>query len=48
MLGDEELVRSVLNDVDSSSLPEAQKALIGFLRNMTKHLPEMANSDSSA
>jgi len=45
MLGSEELVRSVLNDVESSPLPEAEKALMRFARKMTKHLPEMAEGD---
>jgi uncharacterized peroxidase-related enzyme len=45
MLGGEELVRSVLNDVESSPLPEAEKALMRFARKMTKHLPEMAETD---
>jgi uncharacterized peroxidase-related enzyme len=45
MLGSEELVRSVLNDVESSPLPEAEKALMRFARKMTKHLTEMAESD---
>ena len=45
MLGSEELVRAVLNDVDSSPLPEAEKALMRFARKMTKHLPEMAAGD---
>ncbi len=48
MLGSEELVRSVLDDVESSPLPEAEKALMRFARKMTKHLPEMAESDVAA
>lgn len=35
MLGSEELVRAVLNDVDLSPLPEAEKALMRFAGNMT-------------
>jgi hypothetical protein len=34
-----------LNDVESSPLPEAEKALIRFARKMTKHLPEMTEAD---
>ena len=30
MLGSEELVRSVLNDLEFSALPEPEKALMGF------------------
>lgn len=48
MLGSEELVRSVLDNVESSPLPEAEKALMRFARKMTKHLPEMADSDVAA
>ena len=48
MLGSEELVRSVLDNVESSPLPEAEKALMRFARKMTKHLPEMAESDVAA
>jgi uncharacterized peroxidase-related enzyme len=45
MLGSEELVRSVLHDLESSPLPEAEKALMRFARKMTKQLPAMAESD---
>jgi uncharacterized peroxidase-related enzyme len=48
MLGSEELVRSVLSDVESSPLPEAEKALMRFARKMTKHLPEMIEADIAA
>jgi uncharacterized peroxidase-related enzyme len=48
MLGSEDLVRSVLNDVESSPLPEAEKALMRFARKMTKQLPEMVESDVAA
>ena len=41
MLGSEELVRSVLNDLESSPLPEPEKALMRFARKMTTDLPEM-------
>jgi uncharacterized peroxidase-related enzyme len=45
MLGSEELVRSVLNDLESSSLAEPEKALLRFAHKMTKHLPEMVEED---
>ncbi len=45
MLGSEELVRSVLNDLESSPLPEKEKALMRFARKMTKELPEMNEDD---
>ena len=45
MLGSEELVRSVLNDLESSPLPEPEKALLRFARKMTKQLPAMAEDD---
>lgn len=48
MLGSEELVRSVLNDLESSALPEAEKALMRFAHKMTKQLPDMADNDVAA
>ena len=45
MLGSEELVRSVLNDLESSPLSEQEKALMRFARKMTKELPEMNEED---
>ena len=45
MLGSEELVRSVLTDLESSPLPESEKALVRFARKMTKDLPEMREED---
>jgi hypothetical protein len=45
MLGSEELVRSVLNDLESSPLPESEKALMRFARRVTKDLPEMKEED---
>jgi uncharacterized peroxidase-related enzyme len=45
MLGSEELVRSVLNDLESSPLLESEKALMRFARKMTKDLPEMKEAD---
>ena len=45
MLGGDELVRNVLNDLESSPLPESEKALMRFARKMTKDLPEMKEED---
>jgi uncharacterized peroxidase-related enzyme len=45
MLGDEELVRAVLNDLESSPLPEAEKALMRFARKITTRLPETTEDD---
>jgi uncharacterized peroxidase-related enzyme len=45
MLGSEELVREVLEDLESSSLPDAEKALMRFARKITKNLPEMGETD---
>jgi uncharacterized peroxidase-related enzyme len=45
MLGSEELVHSVLENLESSPLPDAEKALLRFAEKMTKHLPEMDEAD---
>lgn len=45
MLGSEELVRSVLDDVESSPLTEAEKALMRFARKITLNLPAMQEAD---
>ncbi len=45
LLGSEELVHSVLHDLDSSPLPEAEKALLRFAAKITRHLPEMGERD---
>lgn len=45
MLGSEELVRSVLRDLESAPLPEKEKALLRFARKMTQALPEMREAD---
>jgi uncharacterized peroxidase-related enzyme len=45
MLGSEDLVRSVLNDLESSPLPEREKALMRFAEKMTQDLPEMKKED---
>jgi uncharacterized peroxidase-related enzyme len=41
MLGSEELVHSVLSDLESSSLPEAEKALLRFAAKITTRLAEI-------
>ena len=48
LLGNEDLVRSVLDDLESSPLPEAEKALLRFARKMTCALPEMCEADLAA
>ena len=45
MLGSEELVRRVLDDVESSPLPENEKALMRFARKITNDLPAMREAD---
>jgi uncharacterized peroxidase-related enzyme len=45
MLGSDELVRSVLEDIETSALPENEKALLRFARKITKDLPSMRESD---
>jgi uncharacterized peroxidase-related enzyme len=45
LLGSEELVRRVLEDLESAPLMEAEKALLRFAGKMTKHLPEMVEAD---
>jgi uncharacterized peroxidase-related enzyme len=45
MLGSEEIVRQVLEDLESSPLPEAEKALMRFARKMTRALPQMTEAD---
>lgn len=45
LLGSEELVRSVLDDLESSSLPENEKALLRFAAKITKRLPEIGQDD---
>ena len=48
LLGSEELVQSVLDDLESSPLPEEEKALLRFARKMTCELPEMCEADLAA
>lgn len=45
MLGSEDLVHSVLNDLESSPLTEAEKALMRFAHKVTRDLPEMEEAD---
>jgi uncharacterized peroxidase-related enzyme len=45
MLGSEKLVRDVLDDLESSTLPEPEKALMRFAAKMTRELPEMREED---
>lgn len=45
LLGSEELVRAVLNDLESSPLLEKEKSLLRFAAKITKHLPEMSQND---
>lgn len=45
LLGSEELVGAVLNDLESSPLPENEKALLRFAAKITKNLPEMGQAD---
>src|SRR5271170_222340 len=45
MLGSDELVRQVLEDVETSPLPEPEKALLRFARKITRQLPAMAEED---
>ena len=45
MFGSEELVRQVLHDLESSPLPEPEKALMRFARRMTSELPQMCEAD---
>lgn len=45
MLGSEELVRQVLRDVETSPLPENEKALLRFARKITRDLPSMREAD---
>jgi len=45
LLGSEELVSRVLDDLESAPLMETEKALLRFAYKMTKHLPEMVEAD---
>jgi uncharacterized peroxidase-related enzyme len=48
LLGSEDLVRSVLKDLESSPLPEKEKSLLRFAAKITKRLPEMNQKDVDA
>lgn len=45
MLGSDELVQQVLEDVETSPLPENEKALMRFAGKMTRDLPAMRETD---
>lgn len=45
LLGSEDLVKSVLEDLESAPLMEPEKALLRFAWKMTKALPEMTEAD---
>jgi len=46
LLGSEDLVWSVLRDLEGSSLPENEKALLRFVAKVTKDLPSVNASDT--
>lgn len=48
LLGDEALVWSVLGDLDTSALPDREKALLRFVRKMTLDLPSVGGADVEA
>jgi uncharacterized peroxidase-related enzyme len=48
LLGSEDLVQSVLRDLESAPLPEPEKALLRFARKITLDLPAMSESDVAA
>jgi uncharacterized peroxidase-related enzyme len=45
LYGDEELVRSVLNDLESSRLQEKDKAILRFAAKITRELPGCTAAD---
>ena len=45
MLGDEDLVWSVIRDLEGSSLPEKEKALFRFVSKVNKHSPAITAAD---
>jgi uncharacterized peroxidase-related enzyme len=45
LLGSDDLVRKVLDDVETSPLTEPEKALLRFARKITRDLPAMADED---
>jgi len=47
LLGSEDLVRSVLNDLESSPLEEKDKAMLRFAAKMTRDLPAITGDDAA-
>jgi alkylhydroperoxidase family enzyme len=45
LLGSEELVWSVLSDLEGSPLPEKEKALLRFVSKVNHHSPTMSSED---
>jgi alkylhydroperoxidase family enzyme len=45
LLGNEELVWSVLRDLESSALPEKEKALLRFVSKVNRNSPTMSPED---
>lgn len=45
LLGGEEVVQAVFADVETAPLPEADKALLRFVRKVTKDLPAVVEAD---
>ncbi|MGD0617593.1 MAG: peroxidase-related enzyme, partial [Bryobacteraceae bacterium] len=45
MLGSEELVRSVLSDLETSPLEEKDKAILRFVAKVTRELPGVNGAD---
>ncbi len=45
LLDDEDLVRGVVDDLESSRLPENEKALFRFVDKVNHHSPEIAEAD---
>jgi uncharacterized peroxidase-related enzyme len=46
LLGDEELVWSVLRDLENSALPEREKALLRYVAKVTRDLPSVTEDDA--
>ncbi len=45
LLGSEELVWGVLKDLETSALPEKEKALFRFVSKVNRHSPEITAND---
>lgn len=45
MLGGEELVKSVLQDLESSALPEKDKAMLRFVSKVNRNSPAISSDD---